>query len=115
MRDGELFVDRLKKTEQALAIHFGALAENLPGRLPRMFAVDANRAGRAFEYGQTGLLQNFFDVDGFVATALEVLKDPAAYRHLGQAGEQLIRERYSLDTLIPRMTAFYEEVAANPQ
>ena len=53
----------------------------------------------------------FFDVDGFVATALQVLKDPEAYRHLGQAGEQLIREHYSLHTLIPRMTAFYEEVA----
>ena len=30
---------------------------------------------------------------------------------LGPAGEKLIRERYSLDVLIPRMTAFYESVA----
>jgi glycosyltransferase involved in cell wall biosynthesis len=61
--------------------------------------------------GETGLLRNFFDVDGFVASALDVLRDPGAYRHLGQAGEKLIREQYSLRTIIPRMTAFYEEVA----
>ena len=61
--------------------------------------------------GETGLLENFFDVDGFAETALKVLADPRAYRHLGQAGERLIREQYSLDTIIPRMTAFYEAVA----
>jgi glycosyltransferase involved in cell wall biosynthesis len=60
---------------------------------------------------ENGLLCNFFDVDGLAATALEVLKDPEAYRHLGRAGEQLIREHYSLETIIPRMTAFYEDVA----
>jgi glycosyltransferase involved in cell wall biosynthesis len=62
-------------------------------------------------HGETGLLRNFFDVDGLAETALQVLKDPEAYRHLGAAGERLIRERYSLESLIPRMTAFYEEVA----
>ncbi len=61
--------------------------------------------------GQTGLLRNFFDVDGFAATALQVLADPEAYRHLGRAGAQLIQEQYSLHAIIPRMTAFYEEVA----
>jgi glycosyltransferase involved in cell wall biosynthesis len=61
--------------------------------------------------GQTGLLENFFDADAFARTALQVLAEPEAYRHLGQAGETLIREQYSLRTIIPRMTAFYEEVA----
>ena len=61
--------------------------------------------------GETGLLENFFDVSGFVRTALKVLAEPEAYRHLGQAGARLIREQYSLATLIPRMAAFYEEVA----
>jgi glycosyltransferase involved in cell wall biosynthesis len=61
--------------------------------------------------GETGLLRNFFDVDGLAATALQVLEDPEAYRHLGQAGARLIQEQYSLQSIIPRMTAFYEEVA----
>jgi len=77
-----------------------------------VLASDTAPVREFIRHGQTGLLQNFFDVDGFAAAALQVLQDPAAYRHLGQAGEQLIREHYSLDTLIPRMTAFYEEVAA---
>jgi glycosyltransferase involved in cell wall biosynthesis len=61
--------------------------------------------------GETGLLRNFFDADGLAAAALELLKDPEAYRHLGRAGEKLIREQYSLHTIIPRMTEFYESVA----
>jgi len=61
--------------------------------------------------GETGLLRNFFDADGFANTALQVLADPEAYRHLGQAGARLIQEQYSLRSIIPRMTAFYEEVA----
>ena len=76
-----------------------------------VLASDTAPVREFIRHGETGLLQNFFDVDGFVATALEVLKDPEAYRHLGQAGAQLIREQYSLDVLIPRMTAFYDEVA----
>jgi glycosyltransferase involved in cell wall biosynthesis len=61
--------------------------------------------------GETGLLRNFFDADGLAEAALQVLKDPEAYRPLGQAGEHLIRQQYSLEKIIPRMTAFYEEVA----
>jgi glycosyltransferase involved in cell wall biosynthesis len=61
--------------------------------------------------GETGLLENFFDADAFAQTALKVLAEPEAYRHLGQAGQALIRDHYSLQTIIPRMTAFYEEVA----
>jgi len=61
---------------------------------------------------ETGLLVNFFDVDGLAATALQVLKDPPAYHRLGRAGEQMIRQNYGLDTIIPRMTSFYEGVAA---
>ena len=61
--------------------------------------------------GETGLLRNFFDVDGFAAAALQVLADPEAYRHLGEAGARLIREQYSLQSIIPRLTAFYDEVA----
>ncbi len=63
------------------------------------------------EDGVDGLLVDFFDVDGLADTALRVLKDPDAYRHLGRSGEALIRDRYSLGTIIPRMTEFYEEVA----
>jgi glycosyltransferase involved in cell wall biosynthesis len=76
-----------------------------------VLASDTAPVREFIRHGETGLLRNFFDVDGFATTALEVLKQPEAYRHLGQAGERLIREQYSLETIIPRMTAFYEAVA----
>lgn len=62
--------------------------------------------------GQNGLLRGFFDVDGLAEAALQVLADPAAYRQtLGRAAEQTIRERYSLEVILPEVAAFYEEVA----
>lgn len=60
--------------------------------------------------GETGLLVDFFDVDSMVRQALEVLDDPAAYRPLGQAGQQLIRQRYSLDRCLPQMLELYDRV-----
>jgi glycosyltransferase involved in cell wall biosynthesis len=76
-----------------------------------VLASDTPPVREFIRHGETGLLCNFFDVDGFAETALRVLAGPDAFRHLGQAGERLIREQYSLQRLIPRMTAFYEEVA----
>ncbi len=58
--------------------------------------------------GQTGLLTDFFDADALATKAAAVLRDPAAYRPLGRAAEQLIQDKYSLDVVLPRMTAMYE-------
>lgn len=60
------------------------------------------------EHQRTGLLQDFFDMHGFVETADRVLNDPAAFRHLGTAGVELIRDRYSLDVCLPQMLKLYE-------
>ena len=45
--------------------------------------------------------------------ANQVLDDPHDYRHLGNAGVELIRERYSLDVCLPQLKSFFEEVAAS--
>ncbi|MGE5607884.1 MAG: glycosyltransferase [Bacillota bacterium] len=58
--------------------------------------------------GQNGLLADFFDPEDFARKAVAVLKDPAAYRPLGRAAEQMIIERYSLDAVLPRMLDLYE-------
>ncbi len=60
-------------------------------------------------HGQNGLLADFYDVDGLANQALEVLKDPDQYRHLGQAGADMIRERYSLEVCLERMLKLYED------
>src|SRR5438552_2177052 len=56
MRDGVLFVDRAQETKQTLAVFFRAVAKNLVRRLLCMFAINANRARRALESSQAGLL-----------------------------------------------------------
>jgi glycosyltransferase involved in cell wall biosynthesis len=59
--------------------------------------------------GENGLLADFFDPDAFAEKALAVLRDPAAYRPLGRAAEQMIVERYSLDAVLPEMLRLYED------
>ena len=60
-------------------------------------------------HGENGLLADFFDPDDFAAKAIEVLKDPQAFRPLGRAAEQMIVERYSLEAVMPQMLRMYEE------
>ena len=61
--------------------------------------------------GRTGRLADFCDVDGLAAAALDVLRDPAAYRPLGDAAAELIRQHYSVDVLLPELVRFYEFIA----
>src|SRR5260370_11558173 len=56
MPNGELFVNRLKKAEQSLAVDFGAFAENLLGRFLCMLFIDADHGWRVLESAQSGLL-----------------------------------------------------------
>ena len=61
------------------------------------------------EHGKTGLLADFYDVEGMVDQADGVLNAPRDHRHLGRAGVELVRERFSLDVCLPRMVALYED------
>ncbi len=62
--------------------------------------------------GRNGLLADFFDVDGLVDRALAVLRDPAAHRTLGDHAAALVRERYSLDVTLPRLSQWLERSVA---
>lgn len=59
---------------------------------------------------ENGLLADFSDIEGLADQAERVLDDPAAFRHLGEAGSRMIRERYSLDVCLPQMLELYEDV-----
>ena len=50
-----------------------------------VLASDTAPVREMIEDGRNGLLCGFFDVEGFAAKAVEVLRDPGAFRHLGQA------------------------------
>lgn len=62
--------------------------------------------------GHNGLLADFFSPEQIAERAVEVLKDPAAFRPLGRAAAELISDRYSLRAVLPAMLRLYEETAA---
>jgi glycosyltransferase involved in cell wall biosynthesis len=75
-----------------------------------VLASDTAPVREVIREGETGLLVEFFDVEGMVERAERVLASPQTYRPLGQAGMELIRGRYSLDVCLPQMLTLYESV-----
>jgi glycosyltransferase involved in cell wall biosynthesis len=63
------------------------------------------------EHSRNGLLAGFSDLDALTERALEALDDPALARRLGEAGAEMIRERYSLEKCLPQAYRFFEQVA----
>ena len=58
---------------------------------------------------QNGLLVDFFDIDAMVQTANRVLDAPCEYAHLGPAGVELIREKYSLEVCLPQVLEMFQD------
>jgi glycosyltransferase involved in cell wall biosynthesis len=73
---------------------------------------DTEPVREVIEDGTNGLLRDFFDVTALADAALEVLDEPARFRHLGEAAERTIRERYALGIVIPTLRSFYAEIAS---
>lgn len=76
-----------------------------------VLASDTAPVREVVEDGRNGLLRGFFDVDALAAMALDVLKDPAEYRVLGEAARETIEERYALTVVLPHIVRLYEDVA----
>ncbi len=60
--------------------------------------------------GENGLLVDFFDVEGLAQRAVEVLRDPPAFRPLGERAAALIAERYALGVTLPKLLSLFERV-----
>lgn len=71
-----------------------------------VLASDTAPVREVIRHGETGLLAGFFDIEGMARLALQVLKDPGAYRGLGAAGRAMEEERYALDKTLPRLWEF---------
>lgn len=72
-----------------------------------VLASDTGPVREVVRDGETGLLVDFFDVEGLAQKALRVLDRPEDFRHLGQAGVRLVDEKYSLDRVVPQMVELY--------
>ena len=76
-----------------------------------ILASDTPPVKEMISHGQNGLLCDFFDVDKLVRQAHEVLNAPAAFRHLGAAGTELIREKYSIEVCLPQLSDLFTRIA----
>lgn len=77
-----------------------------------VLASDTAPVREMIEHEKNGLLAGFYDVDRLTELALNVLDDPATYRPLGQAGVEMVHEKYSLARKLPEMLDLYERVVA---
>jgi glycosyltransferase involved in cell wall biosynthesis len=74
-----------------------------------VLASDTAPVREMIEHGKNGLLTDFFDIEKMADRVEEVLAHPSDYKHLGQAGIEMIRNKYSLEVCLPQMLALYEE------
>ena len=72
-----------------------------------VLASDTPPVREMIEDGKNGLLVDFFDIDALADLAVEVLRDPAAYRPLGQVWSRDIQKKYSLEVTLPRLVRLF--------
>jgi glycosyltransferase involved in cell wall biosynthesis len=77
-----------------------------------VLAGDVEPVREVIDHRHTGLVEPLFDIDRLEHTALAVLKEPGAYRHLGHAARSMMETKYSLEAAIPELRDFFERVAA---
>ena len=77
-----------------------------------VIASDTAPVREMIQHGETGLLVDFFDVDAFAAAINRVLDDQPGHQPLGEATQQLIEERYSLEKCLPETLTLYENVVS---
>jgi glycosyltransferase involved in cell wall biosynthesis len=78
-----------------------------------VLASDTAPVREMIEDGRNGRLCGFFDVEGFATRAIEVLREPGRFRDLGREAVARIHSDYAIDVTLPRLTQFYEKVAAS--
>ena len=68
--------------------------------------------GEIIADGENGLLAGFFEEEELAARALEVLRDPVAFKHLGRQGREGICRRYDVEQTFPQLWALFQRVSA---
>lgn len=77
--------------------------------------VIASRIGGLPEVlGDTGVLVDMGDVSGFQQAALDLIQNPSKRLALGQAARERALTHFSLETVVTRYEALYQELAQRP-
>ena len=86
-----------------------AMQEGIP-----VVATRAAGNAEAVEDGRTGYLVPLDAPDALAARCVELLRDPALARRLGEAGRARVRERFDRDAQVAAYLACYAELCARP-
>lgn len=93
---------------------FGLVAlEAMACRVPTI----ATRVGgvpELIEDGVTGRLFPVGDVEGMAGAAVELLRDPARYQAMAEAGRKTAQARYCASKIVPLYERFYERILSGP-
>jgi len=74
-----------------------------------VLASDTEPVREMVEDGRNGRLCGFFDVEAFATRAVEMLRDPGAFRHLGREAAAGIRRDYAIEVTLPRLARLFEQ------
>jgi glycosyltransferase involved in cell wall biosynthesis len=85
-----------------------ALAMGLP-----VVSTTVGAIGEVVENNVTGRQVKPHDVAGFVAAVVELANDRALAKRLALAGQQRVREKYSVEAMTSRTEALYQRLLAN--
>jgi glycosyltransferase involved in cell wall biosynthesis len=77
-------------------------------------AFDTEDVKMALVDGETGLIVPNGDVQGLADRILYLLRNPEVGARLGQAGQQLVTERFDFGVLARRLEEFYQQVLGKP-
>ncbi len=76
-----------------------------------VLASDSEEVREIVSEGQTGLLAAGHDPESWERRACAVLDDVAGHRPLAEAAVQMVRENYSQDVTLPRLAAYFNDLA----
>lgn len=66
----------------------------------------------AVKHGETGYLVEPDDVEGMVRAAVEILRDPARGKAMGERGRQWVQEQYNITTITQQYEEYYQQILA---
>jgi glycosyltransferase involved in cell wall biosynthesis len=74
-----------------------------------VLASDTAPVREMIEDERNGRLCGFFDIEGFATRAIEILRDPGGFQHLGRAAVERIHRDYSIEVTLPRLARLFEQ------
>jgi glycosyltransferase involved in cell wall biosynthesis len=63
--------------------------------------------------GQTGFLAPSEDPERLAARILDLLRDPELRRRMGENGRERVREHFTVEVMVRRMSVLYQELLAS--